>query len=137
MQILWQVLILCIKAITKCLQIPQSSVQVMVSYGKENPQDIIALYKKFAGYGSARDFEKVCVIWGSMYGYTKKGVDAVVRGLEKRGKNIPFVKYPILQRPLFWQMPIRQRLWYLQCQPMSINVSANGTYHRPFWTKTL
>ena len=29
--------------------------------------------------------KEVCVIWGSMYGNTKQGLDALVAGLEKEG----------------------------------------------------
>ncbi len=65
-----------------------------IIWGKQRAH-IIDLYKKLAGYGTTCEFDKeVCVIWGSMYGYTKQGVDAVVRGLERKG-----VPYTMLQIP--------------------------------------
>lgn len=77
MQILWQVLILFVlKAITKSACRYRNRHQNHGIIWKENPQILLHSYKKFAGYGSARDFEKeVGVIWVPMYGYTKKGVD--------------------------------------------------------------
>lgn len=84
-----------IKAIDK---IPADTKVICPSHGiiwcEKKPQ-IIELYKKLAGYGSTCEFEpEVCVIWGSMYGYTKQGVDAVVRGLERKG-----AKYTMMQIP--------------------------------------
>lgn len=84
-----------LKAIDK---VPEQTQIICPSHGiiwTKNPNRIIELYKKLAGYGSTCEFEKeVCVIWGSMYGYTKKGVDAIVQSLERKG-----VKYTIRQVP--------------------------------------
>lgn len=84
-----------LKAIEK---VPQGVSVVCPSHGiiwKKNPQHIINLYKRYAAYGMEGNFEKeVCVIWSSMYGYTKKGVDAVICGLEKKG-----VPYTVIQIP--------------------------------------
>ena len=51
---------------------------------RKNPGSIIQRYINYSRY--ARKGEKeICVIWGSMYGNTKKGVDAVVRGIKAEG----------------------------------------------------
>lgn len=53
---------------------------------RKNPREICERYARFAGYNTGEACEKeVCVIWGSMYGYTKLGVDAVVEGIEAEG----------------------------------------------------
>jgi flavorubredoxin len=54
---------------------------------RREPQKIIERYLKYASY--SREGEKeIAVIWGSMYGNTKAGLDAVIRGIEKEG--VPF-----------------------------------------------
>ncbi len=56
---------------------------------------IINLYKKFASYNTGGVCEKeVCIIWGSMYGYTKTGLDAVIEGIDEAG-----VKYSMYRIP--------------------------------------
>ncbi|MDR1373553.1 MAG: FprA family A-type flavoprotein [Treponema sp.] len=51
---------------------------------RREPQKIIGRYRKYASY--SREGEKeIAVIWGSMYGNTKAGLDAVIRGIEKEG----------------------------------------------------
>lgn len=84
-----------LKAVDK---VPKDVKSICPSHGiiwLKDPKRIIQMYKDFAGYGKEREFEKeVCVIWGSMYGCTKIGVDAVIKGIEKKG-----VKYTMLQIP--------------------------------------
>lgn len=84
-----------LKAIEK---VPSDVKVICPSHGiiwKSNPEIIIQLYKKLASFGTTCDFEKeVCVIWASMYGYTKLGVDAVVKGFQNKG-----VKYNLIQIP--------------------------------------
>ncbi|CEM62123.1 FprA family A-type flavoprotein [Treponema phagedenis] len=61
---------------------------------RKNTQRIIELYKKFAGYNTGGPCEKeICIIWGSMYGYTKQGIDAVIKGIEEEG--VPYHMYQI------------------------------------------
>ena len=53
---------------------------------RKNPQEIINRYIKYAGYNTGGALEKeICVIWGSMYGYTKAGLDAVLEGIGEEG----------------------------------------------------
>lgn len=55
---------------------------------------ILSLYKRFAGYNTGGECEKeICIIWGSMYGYTKKGLDAVIKGIES--ENVPYIIHDI------------------------------------------
>ncbi len=57
-------------------------------------QRIMSLYKRFAGYNTGGGCEKeICIIWGSMYGYTKQGLDAVIKGLETEG--MPYTMHHI------------------------------------------
>lgn len=61
-----------------------------------NPSRIVNLYKKFADYntGTGSGLEKtICIIWGSMYGYTKAGLDAVIEGIDEEG--VPYSIYRI------------------------------------------
>lgn len=61
---------------------------------RSNPQRIISLYKKMAGYNTGGECEKeICIIWGSMYGYTKQGLDAVIRGIKSEG--VPYTIHNI------------------------------------------
>ncbi|MEL3911962.1 FprA family A-type flavoprotein [Treponema pedis] len=62
---------------------------------KGNPLRIINLYKKFAGYNTSGEQEKaVCIIWGSMYGYTKAGLDAVIEGIDEAGMPYSIYRIP-------------------------------------------
>lgn len=55
---------------------------------------IFSLYKRFAGYNTGSGGEKeISIIWGSMYGYTKKGLDAVIKGIESEG--VPYTIHDI------------------------------------------
>jgi flavorubredoxin len=52
---------------------------------RRDPQKIIDRYLKYAAYAKGPAEKEITVIWGSMYGNTKAGVDAVVRGIKKEG----------------------------------------------------
>ncbi|MDR1307772.1 MAG: FprA family A-type flavoprotein [Treponema sp.] len=55
---------------------------------RKNPRTIIDRYLKYASYSRAGDASgepEIAVIWGSMYGNTKTGLDAVIRGIEAEG----------------------------------------------------
>lgn len=53
---------------------------------RKNPREICERYARFAGYNTGGGCEKeICVIWGSMYGYTRQGVDAVIEGIKDEG----------------------------------------------------
>jgi len=49
------------------------------------PREIIDRYAKYASWAKGPAEREIAVIWSSMYGNTKAGVDAVVRGIEKEG----------------------------------------------------
>lgn len=62
---------------------------------RTNPLEIINRYLKYASYNCDGTMEKeVCVIWGSMYGNTKIGVDAVIEGIKAEGLAVTEVEIP-------------------------------------------
>ncbi|MDR2193475.1 MAG: FprA family A-type flavoprotein [Treponema sp.] len=52
---------------------------------RKNPQKIIDLYSTYASYAKGPADKEIAVIWSSMYGNTKAGLDAVIRGIEAEG----------------------------------------------------
>lgn len=61
---------------------------------RKDTQRIINVYSRLAGYNTGGECEKeICIVWGSMYGYTKAGLDAVVRGIESEG--VPYTMHRI------------------------------------------
>jgi flavorubredoxin len=52
---------------------------------RKDPKAIIDRYLKYASYSKGPAEKEIAVIWGSMYGNTKNGVDAVIRGIEAEG----------------------------------------------------
>jgi flavorubredoxin len=52
---------------------------------RREPKVIIDRYLKYASYMEGPQEKEICVVWGSMYGNTKRGVDAVVAGIEEEG----------------------------------------------------
>ncbi|NLL99992.1 MAG: FprA family A-type flavoprotein [Treponema sp.] len=78
-----------------------SSTQIKVvapSHGlvwRKNPKRIINDYIRYAGYNTGGELEKeICVIWGSMYGNTKIGLDAVIEGIKEEGVNVNILEIP-------------------------------------------
>jgi flavorubredoxin len=59
---------------------------------RKNPRIILDRYGTYASYAAAGEAE-VAVIWGSMYGNTKAGVDAVIRGIEAEG--VPYTLHRV------------------------------------------
>jgi flavorubredoxin len=59
---------------------------------RKNPGTILTRYATYASY-AARGEAGITVIWGSMYGNTKAGVDAVVRGIEAEG--VPYTLHRV------------------------------------------
>ncbi|MBO5136925.1 MAG: FprA family A-type flavoprotein [Spirochaetaceae bacterium] len=56
---------------------------------RKNPKTIIQRFQKYAGYNTGGKLEnKICVVYGSMYGNTKLGVDAVVEGIQQKAKEL-------------------------------------------------
>jgi anaerobic nitric oxide reductase flavorubredoxin len=56
---------------------------------RKHPETIISRYVKYAGYntGGAGEHE-ICIVCASMYGNTKKGAEAVMRGIKNADKTI-------------------------------------------------
>ena len=61
---------------------------------RKEPMAIVERYLRYAAYSSGTAEERVCVVWGSMYGNTKKGLDAVLKGLEIEGVPYSLVRVP-------------------------------------------
>lgn len=55
---------------------------------RKEPMKIIERYLRYASYMNGPAEKKISIIWGSMYGNTRKGLDAVIRGIEAEG--IPY-----------------------------------------------
>ncbi len=60
---------------------------------RKDPKRIVDLYLKYAGYLDGGREKEVCVVWGSMYGNTKKGLDEVLRGIEAEG--VPYTLHRV------------------------------------------
>ena len=60
---------------------------------QNNPKKIIDRYIKYASWAKGPAEKEITVIWGSMYGNTKAGVDAVVRGIDKEG--VPYTMHRV------------------------------------------
>ena len=60
---------------------------------RKEPKRIIERYVKFASWVKGPAEKEIAVIWSSMYGNTKAGVDAVLRGIEKEG--VPFTVHRV------------------------------------------
>ncbi|AEF83875.1 metallo-beta-lactamase family protein [Treponema primitia ZAS-2] len=52
---------------------------------RKSPKTIIDRYLKYASYAKGPAEKEIAIVWGSMYGNTKQGVDAVARGIESEG----------------------------------------------------
>ena len=52
---------------------------------RKDPKKIIDRYIKYASWAKGPAEKGITIIWGSMYGNTKAGVDAVKKGIEKEG----------------------------------------------------
>jgi flavorubredoxin len=56
---------------------------------RKDPRAIIDRYRKYAAYAKGPAEREIAVIWGSMYGNTKRGLDAAIRGIEAEG-GVPY-----------------------------------------------
>jgi flavorubredoxin len=52
---------------------------------RTNPQTIIDRYSKYASWLEGGRDKEICVVWGSMYGNTERGLKAVTAGIESEG----------------------------------------------------
>lgn len=62
---------------------------------RKNPATIIERYTKYAGYNTGKTpcEKEICVIWGSMYGYTRAALEAVLEGI--REENVPYTMHQV------------------------------------------
>jgi flavorubredoxin len=67
---------------------------------RRDPRAIIARYLKYASYAKGGAEREIAVIWGSMYGNTKQGVDAVIRGIEAEG--VPYTVHRVPDENVSW-----------------------------------
>ncbi|MDR2393956.1 MAG: FprA family A-type flavoprotein [Treponema sp.] len=52
---------------------------------RKDPQKIIDRYLRYASYAKGPGEKEIALVWGSMYGNTKQGLDAVIYGIEQEG----------------------------------------------------
>jgi flavorubredoxin len=67
---------------------------------RKTPKTIIDRYLRYASYAKGPAEREIAVIWGSMYGNTKKGLDAVIRGIESQG--IPYSIHRVPDENVSW-----------------------------------
>jgi len=61
---------------------------------RRHPGEVIARYRKFAGYAAGKAEKGITVLWGSMYGNTKIATDAVMRGIAREGIPMEVFEVP-------------------------------------------
>ncbi|MDR1099787.1 MAG: FprA family A-type flavoprotein [Treponema sp.] len=67
---------------------------------RKEPKKIIDQYLTYASWAKGPAEKKIAVIWGSMYGLTQTGVEAVIRGIEKEG--VPYTAHRIPDENISW-----------------------------------
>ncbi|GMO50339.1 MAG: FprA family A-type flavoprotein [Treponemataceae bacterium] len=60
---------------------------------RKNPRGIVEQYARYASYAKQGEKE-IAVVWGSMYGNTKRGLDAVIKGIEAEGVPYTLCRVP-------------------------------------------
>jgi anaerobic nitric oxide reductase flavorubredoxin len=60
---------------------------------RKDPMRIVDRYLKYASYAEGGRDKEVCVLWGTMYGNTRKGLDAVLEGLKAEG--VPYALHRV------------------------------------------
>jgi anaerobic nitric oxide reductase flavorubredoxin len=61
---------------------------------RKDPGRIIERYRRYASYLDGGREKEVCVIWGSMYGNTERGLAAAIRGIEDEGVRFTMHRVP-------------------------------------------
>jgi anaerobic nitric oxide reductase flavorubredoxin len=61
---------------------------------RSDPKRIVELYAKYASWLDGGRMKEICVIWGSMYGNTEKGLEAAIRGIEDEGLGFTMHRVP-------------------------------------------
>ncbi|MDR0456292.1 MAG: FprA family A-type flavoprotein [Treponema sp.] len=67
---------------------------------RRDPPKIIDRYLKYASWAKGPAEKHIAVIWGSMYGNTEAGVQAVIRGIEKEG--VPYTSRRVPDENISW-----------------------------------
>ncbi len=60
---------------------------------RKDPKRILELYRKYADWSEGGREKEICVVWGSMYGNTKRALDEVLRGIEEEG--VPYTLHRV------------------------------------------
>ena len=60
---------------------------------RKDPKRIIDRYQKYASWAKGPAEKQIAVIWGTMYGNTKAGLEAVIRGIEKEA--VPYTMHRV------------------------------------------
>lgn len=61
--------------------------------GYGDPAEIVSYYSEMANYSKGKACEKVCVVWGSMYGNTERVLPHILKGIES--ENVPYEVFHI------------------------------------------
>jgi flavorubredoxin len=67
---------------------------------RRDPQKIIDRYLKYASYAKGPAEKEIAIIWGSMYGNTRRGLSAVIRGIEAEG--VPYTIHRVPDENISW-----------------------------------
>jgi flavorubredoxin len=83
------------RAVQKLQSLPIAA--VAPSHGmawRREPKKIIDRYLKYAAYAKGPAERAVTIIWGSMYGNTRKGLEGVIRGIAQEGVPYSLFRVP-------------------------------------------
>jgi flavorubredoxin len=67
---------------------------------RKEPRKIIERYQRYALWSKGPAEKRIAVIWGSMYGNTKCGLDAVIKGIEAEG--VPYTTRRVPDENVSW-----------------------------------
>ncbi|MDR1948948.1 MAG: FprA family A-type flavoprotein [Spirochaetaceae bacterium] len=67
---------------------------------RRDPRGIIDRYLRYASYAKGGGEREIALIWGSMYGNTRQGLDAVIRGIESAG--VPYTIHRVPDENVSW-----------------------------------
>ncbi|GHT64979.1 MBL fold hydrolase [Spirochaetia bacterium] len=67
---------------------------------RKNPKEIIDRYARYASWAKGPAEKEIAIVWGSMYGMTKLGLDAVIRGIEQEG--VPYSIHRVPDENVSW-----------------------------------
>jgi len=61
---------------------------------RKDPQAIVDRYTRYSNYMEGPQEKEICVIWGSMYGNTERGLKAVLEGIASEGVPVNVHRVP-------------------------------------------